>query len=65
MAIEYVFGKNFGYHVGRTHKLIERGTVLAAGKDDALIALAFKSGASISEVKAEEAKVDPAKTKVK
>ena len=53
MATEYVLAKNFGYRVGRAHKLVERGTVLTIGKDDDLISLAFKSGAAISEVKPE------------
>jgi hypothetical protein len=62
MATEYVFGKNFGYRIGRAHKLIERGTVLVTGKDDDLISLAFKSGATISEVKS-DVKAEETETK--
>lgn len=65
MATEYVLGKNFGYRAGRAHNLIERGTVLVTGKDDELIALAFKDGAAIAEKPVETKAEETGKGKAK
>ena len=63
--MDYRLIKSFGWIEGRAHKHIPAGTVLVAGKDDALITLAFSKGAQLEPVEVEAAKADEPKGKKK
>ena len=59
--VSYVLRKSFGW-VGEKQKneFVPKGTVLVAGKDDALISTLFRKGAAIEPV---EAQAETAQTK--
>jgi hypothetical protein len=53
IEISYRLAKSFGYIEGHAHKHIAKGTVLVAGKDDALISTLHHRGAQLARIETE------------